>query len=246
MGRGVTIYNQEAALKPTFHLDIDGCHWGGGGGFTSRGQESGSVFSTAVCKIQASKRYVESIPLPLPSHLPSCLPDVMHMTLSPRPSPSIFANPSDQKLEAGTAWERDSLLHRLTLVHTHSYTCTAVPPPGGAYPDPRDDMAAGLVARMPQLAQNLPQTEVQSLPPSLTLSLPSFLCTSTFCSLLFPLSFLFPSSFLPSFFLPSSFFPPFFILLSFPDFRHLPFLLSSTSLLLCFSLLSPGAMDAPP
>ena len=33
-------------------------------GFTSRGQlESGSVFSAAVCKIQASKRYIKSLPL---------------------------------------------------------------------------------------------------------------------------------------------------------------------------------------
>ena len=34
-----------------------------GRGFTSEGQESGSLFSAAVCKIQASKRYVESLPL---------------------------------------------------------------------------------------------------------------------------------------------------------------------------------------
>ena len=34
-----------------------------GRGFTSRGQESGSVFSAAVCKIQASKCYIESLPL---------------------------------------------------------------------------------------------------------------------------------------------------------------------------------------
>ena len=40
----------------------DGFH---GGGFTSGGQESGSVFSAAVCKIQASKHYVESSPLVL-------------------------------------------------------------------------------------------------------------------------------------------------------------------------------------
>ena len=32
-----------------------------GRGFTSGGQES--VFSAAVCKIQASKRYIESLPL---------------------------------------------------------------------------------------------------------------------------------------------------------------------------------------
>ena len=36
-----------------------------GHGFTSGGQESGSVFSTAVCKIQASKSYIESLPLVL-------------------------------------------------------------------------------------------------------------------------------------------------------------------------------------
>ena len=34
-----------------------------GRGFTSGGQESGSVFSAALCKIQASKRYIESLPL---------------------------------------------------------------------------------------------------------------------------------------------------------------------------------------
>ena len=34
-------------------------------GFTSGGQESGPVFSAAVCKIQASKHYVESLPLVL-------------------------------------------------------------------------------------------------------------------------------------------------------------------------------------
>ena len=36
-----------------------------GCGFTSGGQESGSVLSTAMCKIQASKRYVESLQLML-------------------------------------------------------------------------------------------------------------------------------------------------------------------------------------
>ena len=36
-----------------------------GCGFTSGGQESGSVFSAAVCKIQASKRYIEFLPLVL-------------------------------------------------------------------------------------------------------------------------------------------------------------------------------------
>ena len=36
-----------------------------GRGFTSGGQESGSVFSAAVCKIQASKRYIKSLPLVL-------------------------------------------------------------------------------------------------------------------------------------------------------------------------------------
>ena len=34
-----------------------------GRGLTSGGQESGSVFSTAVCKSQASKCYIESLPL---------------------------------------------------------------------------------------------------------------------------------------------------------------------------------------
>ena len=34
-----------------------------GRGFTSGGQESGSVFSGAVCKTQASKCYIKSLPL---------------------------------------------------------------------------------------------------------------------------------------------------------------------------------------
>ena len=34
-----------------------------GRSFTSGGQESGPVFSVAVCKIQASKRYIKSLPL---------------------------------------------------------------------------------------------------------------------------------------------------------------------------------------
>ena len=40
-------------------------------GFTSRGQVSGSVFSAAVCKIQASKRYIKSLPL-VPKEKKSC------------------------------------------------------------------------------------------------------------------------------------------------------------------------------
>ena len=36
-----------------------------GRGFTSGGQKSGSVFSAAVCEIQASKRYIESLQLVL-------------------------------------------------------------------------------------------------------------------------------------------------------------------------------------
>ena len=34
-------------------------------GFTAGGQELGSVFSAAVCKIQASKWYIKSLPLVL-------------------------------------------------------------------------------------------------------------------------------------------------------------------------------------
>ena len=36
-----------------------------GRGFTSGGQESGSVFSIDMCKTQASKHYIESVPLVL-------------------------------------------------------------------------------------------------------------------------------------------------------------------------------------
>ena len=42
-----------------------------GRGFTSRGQELGSVFRAAVCKIQASKCYSESLPL-MPKDKRSC------------------------------------------------------------------------------------------------------------------------------------------------------------------------------
>ena len=34
-----------------------------GRGFTSRGQELGCMFGAAVCKIQARKHYIESLPL---------------------------------------------------------------------------------------------------------------------------------------------------------------------------------------
>ena len=44
-----------------------------GRSFTSGGQESGSVFSAAVCIIQASKRCVESLPLVLEAKR-SCFP----------------------------------------------------------------------------------------------------------------------------------------------------------------------------
>ena len=36
---------------------------------------------------------------------PSCLPDIMNVTFSPRPSPPFMHTASDQKLEAGTAWK---------------------------------------------------------------------------------------------------------------------------------------------
>lgn len=41
-----------------------------GRGFTSGGQELGSVFSAAVCIIQASEHYVESSPLVLKANKP--------------------------------------------------------------------------------------------------------------------------------------------------------------------------------
>ena len=138
------------------------------------------------------------------------------------------------------AWERDSLLHQLTLAHTHSYTCTAALPPSD---DPRDEMAAGLVARMPQLAQNLPQTEVQSLPHSLPPSPPSSLLqlsvhsfSPSFFSSLLPsppllsLPSLPHSSLFSSF--PSSFFP------FLPHFFNLPFLPSSASAFVLHSLIT--------
>ena len=48
-------------FKEGFHVlyGFMGC------GFTSRRQESGSVFSVAVCKIQASKHFIESLPFVL-------------------------------------------------------------------------------------------------------------------------------------------------------------------------------------
>ena len=48
---------------------IDGLH--GGGGFISRGQESGSVFSTAVCKMQVSA-ILSLYPLVLKDKKKSC------------------------------------------------------------------------------------------------------------------------------------------------------------------------------
>ena len=129
------------------------------------------------------------------------------------------------------AWEQDSLLHQLTLAHTHSYTCTAALPPSD---DPRDEMAAGLVARMPQLAQNLPQTEVQSLPHSLPPSPPSSLLQlsvhsfspSPFSSLLpFRLLSSLPSSFFSLFLISFVFFslPSSFLQSSFPSFFNFSF-----------------------
>ena len=44
-----------------------------GRGFTSGGQKSVSGFSAAACKIQASKRYIESLPL-VPKDKRSCFP----------------------------------------------------------------------------------------------------------------------------------------------------------------------------
>ena len=132
------------------------------------------------------------------------------------------------------AWERDSLLHQLTLAHTHSYTCTAALPPSD---DPRDEMAAGLVARMPQLAQNLPQTEVQSLPPSPSPSPPSSLLQLSVHSFSpFPFSSLLPFRHLSS--LPSSFFSLFlisFVFFSLPS----SFLQSSFPSFFNFSFCSP-------
>ena len=57
----VTIYR---SLR-LHQLYIDDFHYFMGCGFTSGGQKLGSVFSAAVCKIQASKRYIESLPLVL-------------------------------------------------------------------------------------------------------------------------------------------------------------------------------------
>ena len=132
------------------------------------------------------------------------------------------------------AWERDSLLHQLTLAHTHSYTCTAALPPSD---DPRDEMAAGLVARMPQLAQNLPQTEVQSLPHSPSPSPPSSLLQLSVHSFSpFPFSSLLPFRHLSS--LPSSFFSLFlisFVFFSLPS----SFLQSSFPSFFNFSFCSP-------
>ena len=45
---------------------------------------------------------------------PVCLPDVMHMTKSPRPSFSIFTTVSNQKLEAGTAWKQ-GYMHEIVI-----------------------------------------------------------------------------------------------------------------------------------
>ena len=56
---------------------------------------------------------------PPPSCLPSRLPDVTHVTLSPGLPPPFLHTASDQKLEAGTAWERGcTVVDALILIHS--------------------------------------------------------------------------------------------------------------------------------
>ena len=218
-----------------------------GCGFTSRGQESGSVFSTAVCKIQASKHYVESLPLP---HLSSCLPDVMHVTLSPRPSPSLrFLH-----LQVIKNWRREwpgNETHSYTNspLHTLTHTPAQLPCPLVMIPETRwlQDWLQEChnwhrtypkLRYSPSLTPSLPPSPPSSL---LQLSVHSF-SPSPFSSVLPSPPFLslpsLPHSSLFSSF-PSSFFPSFLISSIF-----LSFLLQLQ--LLFFILLSPGAMDAPP
>ena len=52
-----------------------------GCGFTSGGQESGSVFGAAVCKILASKHYIESLPS-VPEDERSCFSQVKGLLYS--------------------------------------------------------------------------------------------------------------------------------------------------------------------
>ena len=87
-----------------------------GRGFTSRGQESGSVFSAAMCKIQASKHYVEPLPLVLKieaaaSHkvkgsLYSCL------LIATLPSRSRMLNWILEIIYSLTPWLLSSFYHR--------------------------------------------------------------------------------------------------------------------------------------
>ena len=71
-------------------------------------------------------------PIPLMASIPSCLPDIMHATLSLRPSPSVFPYCKRSKLEAGMAWERgyessslqlwSDMISQLYSLHCHSWT----------------------------------------------------------------------------------------------------------------------------
>ena len=60
-----------------------------GRGFTSAGQESGSVFSAVVCKVQASKRYIKYLPL-VPKDKRSCFSQGERSTIQ-LPLDRVFA-----------------------------------------------------------------------------------------------------------------------------------------------------------
>ena len=72
--------------------------------------------------LQEGPRYFSSeTALCLPRHLPSCLPGVMHVTKTPRPSSFVLYSASDQKLEVGMvcAIVVIGYIHKLCSINGH-------------------------------------------------------------------------------------------------------------------------------
>ena len=90
-----------------------------GCGFTSRGQELGSVFSAAVCTIHASKCHVESLPL-VPKDRRSCFSQGERFTVQLPLNRALAL----QKMAKITG----SVLHIFNQLHAQCSVCTTVAP----------------------------------------------------------------------------------------------------------------------
>ena len=100
-----------------------------GRGFTSGGQESVSVFSAAMCKLQASKCYVESLPLVLKDKEPVShkVKGSLYSCLLIARLPSGVTLPANIPQEALLTKEGESLGTRLSQAlccYHYSLTCT--------------------------------------------------------------------------------------------------------------------------